>query len=341
MRLIGSLLRNAFRSRIERLILYVTTRCPLNCRHCFVDKTSPIDRELTVDEARSIAATLNPLTWLDIGGGEPFLREDIEEICSHFKAVEISIPTNGWFVEQTLESARRLHRSLGDRLSIAVSLDGFGPTHDRLRGQGSFERAMKTLEGLQGINGLRVSVISTVSQINYRELPDLVALLRQKGLFSHGINILRGQTADEELRLPERTDLEWFLGTISETMTAKDYRWKGPLGPLFSRLHNRYVRRKWSVVLATLESRRQIIPCRAGRNDLVIYANGDVAPCEMRPAVGNIRRQSLTGILSGPEMATALAGICGGECSCTHECNLLDSTLFSTRSFVHMIAGRK
>ena len=330
-------IRNALSPRIERLILHVTTRCPLDCAHCFVDKTAPSDNELTVSEAQAIARTVNPLTWLDIGGGEPFLRDDLLEICLPFDTVETGIPTNGWLVEKTLAMAGTLHRALGERLTIAVSVDGFRQTHDRLRGTGSFDRAMETLEGLLGIDGLRVSALSTVSKLNYQELPDLAERLRDMGLFSHGVNILRGSPADPDLALPDPEAMEAFGRRLMRAIDPRDYKWSGPAGWLISRLHHRYVRKRMALALRTLARREQLLPCLAGRVDLVICANGDVAPCELRPTVGNIRSAPLKAILSGPAMASALGQIRAKECYCTHECNMLDSTLLNPRGFLQVM----
>ena len=79
------IVREAVRSRINpqinHLILHITNLCNFRCNHCFVDfQESPID--LTLDEIRSIAEDVPPLIWLDIGGGEPFLRRDIHEIIA-------------------------------------------------------------------------------------------------------------------------------------------------------------------------------------------------------------------------------------------------------------------
>jgi len=335
--ILGTIARNAFRTRIERLILFVTNRCPLDCAHCFVDKTDRGEDELTVGEAAAIAGTVGPLTWLDIGGGEPFLRDDLVELCRQFRTTETDIPTSGWLVDRTLAAAREFAESVPGRAGVSVSLDGFRETHDRLRQSGSFDRAMETLEGLQRIPGLRVSVISTVSRANWEELPEFVRSMRGQGLAGHNINIMRGKPADPDLGLPDEAQLRTFRSELLKALGPAGYAWQGMFSRLVSRLHYRYVERKWDIALKVLATREQVVPCLAGKADLVVYANGDVAPCELLPAAGNIRDEPLDSILAGQQWLSALEAIRAKQCFCTHECNMLDSTLLNLRTFARVM----
>jgi len=48
----------------------------------------------------------NCISWLDIGGCEPFLRDDLVDLCRQFQAAETDVPTGGWLVDKTLDTAR-------------------------------------------------------------------------------------------------------------------------------------------------------------------------------------------------------------------------------------------
>lgn len=330
--------RNTFFPRIERLILHVTKRCPLRCSHCFVDKDDTMDDEISVSEVAMIAKQLNPIMWLGIGGGEPFLRDDIVELCQYFDAVQIGIPTSGWFIDQTIKKAIELCKNKKKSLIINVSMDGFSYTHDRLRKYGSYDRAMETFKGLKRIKDLRVSITSTLSKLNYEELPDFIQYMQEYKPFSHNVNIMRGKPTDPRLSLPDLQEITGFVDRFLKTIEPGDYRWKGTLGSMLSQIHFHYIRGKWEVALQILEQNKQILPCLAGRAHIVIYSNGDVAPCEILPICGNIRDKSLDIIRQSETFRNSIESIRRKQCYCTHECNMLDNVLLSPKSFYKVMS---
>ena len=62
-----------------RVVLDVTRRCNLRCGICQTWSVTP-KHELTVAEIRATIGQLPRLTWLDVTGGEPFLRTDIADV---------------------------------------------------------------------------------------------------------------------------------------------------------------------------------------------------------------------------------------------------------------------
>jgi MoaA/NifB/PqqE/SkfB family radical SAM enzyme len=329
--------RNIFFPRVERLILHVTRRCPLNCSHCFVNKNNEKHQEITLSQIKKIAGNLNPLMWLDIGGGEPFLRDDLYEICSQFSAVQIGIPTSGWFIDKTINISRRLFQTFGEGVLINVSIDGFKETHDKIRTNGSYERAIETLKGLLGITGLRVAIISTLSQTNIDELPEFIKYMKQYNVFSHNVNIMRGKPSDENMILPDVEKLRQFSKQLFTIIDSDNYKWKGLSGAAMSKFNIRYVKKKWDIALDILEQKRQVIPCLAGISHIVVHSNGDVSPCELLPSVGNINNDSFKSIINSDDINKAVKSIKNKECFCTHECNMLDNVLLNLNTFCKVI----
>ena len=86
------------------------------------------------------------------------------------------------------------------------------------------------------------------------------------------------------------------------------------------------------IIARTVETGWQI-PCLAGRISLVIDERTNVYPCEMLPAVGNLRDHDhdMGRVLAGSTMATALARITDEHCFCTHECAYSTNVLFAFR----------
>ena len=60
----------------KHLILHITNHCNFRCAHCFVDFSGK-NKDLKIDDYKKIANNINDLLWLDVGGGEPFLRKDL------------------------------------------------------------------------------------------------------------------------------------------------------------------------------------------------------------------------------------------------------------------------
>ena len=106
----------------------LTTRCNLNCRHCFIN-TPVNDRkarqeELSTDEVIGVLdeVAAEGCLWLLLTGGEPFVRPDFLEIYEHAKkkGFLVIVFTNGTKI--TPEAARFL--SEYPPFSIEVSLYG-------------------------------------------------------------------------------------------------------------------------------------------------------------------------------------------------------------------------
>ena len=132
-----------------RVVIDLTRRCNLRCTMCKTWAAHP-GHELTPAELRRILGQMPRLNWLDLTGGELFLRRDaielIEAACAAPSLGVLHFPTNGWFGDRILKAAERVGELRPDLdLLITVSLDGPPALHDRIRGQdGSFARAMDT-----------------------------------------------------------------------------------------------------------------------------------------------------------------------------------------------------
>ena len=80
------------------LILFITDHCNAKCGTCFYWQNLNQGEALQPDHIQKISEAMGELVWLDISGGEPFLRKDIDQICrrflNHNQAKFINIPTN-------------------------------------------------------------------------------------------------------------------------------------------------------------------------------------------------------------------------------------------------------
>ena len=62
-----------------KLNLCLTYWCQYKCKTCNIWQRTP-DNELTTDELLAFVARNRGVAWLDVTGGEIFLRKDIHEI---------------------------------------------------------------------------------------------------------------------------------------------------------------------------------------------------------------------------------------------------------------------
>jgi radical SAM protein with 4Fe4S-binding SPASM domain len=176
--------------KLDELWIYTTLSCNLRCRHCLVSAGKELEKELGTDEIKRIVdeAVELGVKRFYITGGEPFIKENIFEIIHYItarKERELIILSNATlFDEAKIESLKKLK---GPRLVIQVSLEG--PTaeiHDKLRGKGSFDRAVEGIKSLVGI-GIVPIVSTAVSQFNADHIEETSRFISKLGVKDHHI----------------------------------------------------------------------------------------------------------------------------------------------------------
>ena len=137
------------------------------------------------------AALLNrlpdSLRYLNISGGEPFLRKDLPELLEAASKAcpkaQIIISTNALVSGKRIRADLARIRQFKPDIGVAVSLDGIGVTHDRIRGvDGAYDRAVALIEGLKqdGMTNLRIA--HTVVDENVKDYYDVYQLSRRLGV---------------------------------------------------------------------------------------------------------------------------------------------------------------
>lgn len=159
--------------------LDITSRCNLRCQYCF-QRTSPTDttNELPAEEWTTFCRELGDCAVMSvcIGGGEPFIRDDLPEIIDAVveNRMRFSILSNGGLI--TPEIAAYI-ASTGRCDYVQISIDGSCPeVHDSLRGPGSFTGAIRGLRTLQDA-GVKVTSRVTIHPYNLGDLENIALLL--------------------------------------------------------------------------------------------------------------------------------------------------------------------
>lgn len=338
----------AWKRRPIQLTFFVTRRCNAHCPYCFyLQSAAPAPAsgaELDLDEIERIARPLGSLLWLAFSGGEAFLRPDIVDISRltyrYNRPAVMLFSTNGMMPELIRERVEHIvaecPRSV---VAVKLSLDGVGAAHDALRATpGSFERVLQSTRLLAplldrypnfelGVN----TVFSARNQDRMDEIMDFVAAL--PAACSHTISLVRG-----ELRQPDYLQLD--IGKYSRAAArlahrlrereTPRYRFRGArLKAAQDVLQRRLIGETWS-------ARRRLVPCYAGRLNLVLGETGEVFPCEsLSRSLGNVRDHGydLLRLMRAPPAGEARRAIAAGACHCTHECYFMTNIFFNPRLY--------
>jgi len=111
---------------------------------------------------------------INITGGEPMLRDDIEEVFKilYPKAYLLELSTNGYFTDKIVRIAEKFPNIL-----IRVSLEGLPALNDRLRGtKDGFDHALRTMLELKKTKCRNIGFSIVISPENVDDLIPLYEL---------------------------------------------------------------------------------------------------------------------------------------------------------------------
>ena len=332
----GNILKAAFFAKKPvHLILYVTSRCNLKCRTCFVDFNRSKAKELELEEIEKISTHFKKLLWLDIGGGEPFLRKDLPDICALFNTNSISIPTNGFAPTQIYEATKRIKSMTKAEVTLSVSIDGFEETNDYIRERGYFAKSLETAKQLKTIKGIRVKINTVLCEKNYNEMIDFMEFIRKFNFDFHSIMFQRGTANFPETKCPSLDKLSRIKNDIFKVWATYDYGFNS----IERKILRNYQKTMYEASLRVIKEKRQIPTCLAGRTHLVIYSNGDAAFCEMLKPFGNIREKNLADLLNSKNAKTQKDTITRGNCYCYHNCNMIDNIALNPLQYPKLLSN--
>ncbi|MBU4078512.1 radical SAM protein [Patescibacteria group bacterium] len=161
----------SYRPKTARLI--ITTSCQFRCQMCtfWKEKFQNADLETIKYWIKELADF--GIKEIDIGGGEPLLRNDLTEIIEEVKSYGIGcgLTTNGWLLSEI---------PFPPIDYCDVSIDGAKPeTHDKIRGiKGAWERAIKAVETAKK-HQCPVRLNFVLQADNYLELVDFCHLAKK------------------------------------------------------------------------------------------------------------------------------------------------------------------
>lgn len=266
-----------------KLTFALTYRCNGRCKTCNIWQKPPAD-ELRAEEIKEFFSKNNQFAWIDLTGGEIFLREDLMEIvqtivseCRHLCLLHF--PTNGLLTQKIVSSAKAIVKKSPVKLIITVSVDGDEELNDTIRGvKGGWKRQMETFRSLRDIQGVKTVLGMTLSPYNYDKFEMTFQAARKEcpwlNYKDFHVNIahISGHYYDnEDLKVSEMpTDV--VCNEIKRYM-----KFRGTSVTPVAFLEKEYLKR----VESYLRSGKTPIRCHALRSSCFINPVGDVFPCGM------------------------------------------------------------
>lgn len=209
---------------------------------------------------------LPKVKFINITGGEPFVREDLEEIIevAFRKSPRVVISTSGWFEERIIRLAEKF-----PKIGIRISIEGLSQKNDELRGRkGGFDKGLRTLLRLKEMGVKDIGFGITVSNSNSADMLSLYRLSRSLGMefataalhnsyyFHKTDNTITNQTEVcgnfsklIEWQLKEKHPKSWFRAYFN-----------------------------WGLI-NYVKGQPRLLPCEAGLVNFFVDPYGDVYPC--------------------------------------------------------------
>ena len=259
--------------------IITTYRCQMRCKMCNIwENPSDRKKEITPEELE----ILPNFKFVNVTGGEPFVRNDLEDIIEvmYKKSDRIVISTSGWHTKKIHKLAERF-----PDIGIRVSIEGLSQKNDELRGRdGGFDRGMRTLLGLKEMGIKDIGFGITVSNKNSDDmlwLHKLSQSLEMEFATASFHNSYYFHREDNEVTNKDVV-IEDFHQLIEDLM--KENHPKSWFRAFFNLGLINYIR-----------GNPRMLPCEAGSANFFVEPYGDVYPCNgleesyWKESMGNIR----------------------------------------------------
>ncbi|MBT2291474.1 radical SAM protein [Paenibacillus albidus] len=174
-----------FKLDIENVLISLTARCNLTCKHCSMSATSfkNIDKLSYEDITRIIDQLAHlKVRKVTLTGGEPLIRNDFFEIIKYIKEntpISIGIMTNA-----TLINEKNIDELVKYSDSLDISIDGVNEdTCSVIRGKGVFNRVISAVKMLKDRKYKNIALSMTETPNNAPFVDRFYDLCRELDVF--------------------------------------------------------------------------------------------------------------------------------------------------------------
>ncbi len=299
--------------------LRVTSRCNLRCRMCSVWKHGNRKGEISLEKIRELKDIFKKLniSVVNLGGGEPLLREDLAEIVKIFsKDFEVRVQTNSLLANE--EKIKELVKA--GLKGVSISLDTLNPKKQdyicNLRGIWyEIIEKMVLFSKLMPNDALLLSN-AVVSKLNINELPKLTVFTNKIG-FTAGFG---------PVLLSEKKDHNYIFRDYAPNLTFEESDY-----PIIEKSYNEVIKMKkegYQIFNSTKFLKESIKffkkdhrwKCDAGRLYFLIDYDGSFLPCTELSKVGSIFDENFIKKFNSKDFKKTIAEKVAHCPNCMHPC---------------------
>lgn len=257
--------------------IILTHNCNSRCIMCNYWQNHEKD-EITVEQIMQLlrSPSLRHLKGIELTGGETLLRPDLPQIIKTVydeTGIKPVLATNG-MLPMVLDKLLSTHKQY--IAGVTMSFDGLKEINNQIRGQMTFELAMRSVEVIKKY-GLKPGISMTLMRNNFDKLKETYEFFKSEDFTYKPV-----QTTPYHFGNNNETDL-----SLSDEMkkhiieTAKTL----PINNLYDAFMEEWL----------LKGDRPT-PCYAGTGGVVITAKGEIQPCIHKPSIGNALKEEFENI---------------------------------------------
>jgi len=228
------------------------------------------------------------LKYINLSGGEPFLRTDLYEIIKILKQnnpnSNIIISSNGFMTDLIVKTMQRLIL-IDKNIGIRISIDGNKEIHNKIRGiENSYENAINTIQKLKEINIKNLGIAFTISDYNKNELLNVYNLSKELD-----IEFSMSSVQNSEIYFNKKDNEILFDTQLENSINYIIY------DQLKSHNIKKYLRAYFDFgLMYFLKNKKRLIPSDSGNFSVFIDSCGDIYPSNLiNEKLGNLQDTNL------------------------------------------------
>ena len=324
----------------------VNLRCNTQCAMCNIwEIKSPHALGLVQFETIFSDPVYPNIEYVILAGGEPTLRNDLPEIIESIhrhmpRLKKLMIPSNVINLQSIKRQYPRIARYCAAhriRLTLGISLDGIGDTHDEIRGvKKAFEKVMQSISFMKQLQKqvpFNLSLDPTIFSMNVHEMQKLKELAERLDL---PITFQVAATADEYYH---NADVDQVLRVDNEgrrTM-VKFLKQQVAQSSLFDALAYYYA----EVVENLQGAPARGLPCPFADQGLLLNPDASLQYCHNSRPIGNALAAPSSALYHAPENLAYRATVRKQNCpTCRMSCLFFVSLRKEGFSFLSFVAKR-
>ena len=290
--------------KIPFIYLDIHNGCNSRCLTCDIWKNDSAN-ELTLDDWESLITQFSDLgvKLVSIGGGEPTLRHDLEEIVKRIKALGISVHLNSHLA--TIGPSRLQSLIEAGVNAFHISVDAIGDEfYKKIRGINKFAEVERNIAFLLKQKGIFVGINCVVSAHNVQQLEEI-------GSWAESLGVHKLQFIPASNNLQQKN----MNSEVFQNHLVAKHEWsihKKRMMDIRNKLLKKGIQGNSPTFLSSFEYayiEKRKFSCFAGKAFLTVDSKGEVLPCYEYSSDLNVKSMKLKEIIASEKYQKALTEI--------------------------------